>query len=322
MAPLEVKYAGASVFVMLMPFMEQTANYNIIADWQNGPADNPRLRGFDQDLANSGDGDTQFWRNAVHMTNERRASLSSIPYVLCPTRRSGRQGVALGGAEIPHGGTRCNVAANDNIRAYGPFSDYAPVIFVSYESARGTSHRWNNKQDGVDHHWVALTNNGENSMAPDATEGRFNLAPFRRATIPGAGAGSGDGNGRQWQVRDSFSWWRDGTSNQIIFGEKHIPSNGSIGDGSTAWRHDQSFLSAADSNGRDWAVGRTVASTIPLSKATDGGSPRSQRTFGSWHPGICNFLIGDGAIRSVSVSTSGEVLGFLANVRSGRSASL
>jgi len=42
LAPLEVRYAGASVFVMLMPFMEQMPNYEIIANWQNVP---PVIRG-------------------------------------------------------------------------------------------------------------------------------------------------------------------------------------------------------------------------------------------------------------------------------------
>ena len=26
-----------------------------------------------------------------------------------------------------------------------------------------------------------------------------------------------------WASRDTFSWWSDGTSNQVIAGEKHIP---------------------------------------------------------------------------------------------------
>ena len=329
--PLEVKYAGASFFVLVMPFMEQTSNYDIIANWQNGPAGNSTLRGFDQDLANSGDGDTQFWRNRPHMTDQIRVSLSSISYVLCPTRRSGIQGTRTSGDPPPvlENGSNNPIVGNAGIVAYGPFSDYAPVLFASYESVRGTSHRWANKEDGVDHHWIGLPNNHDNSMSPEARtgDGRFNLSALRRASIPGAGReGNWEGNGRLWEVQDSLSWWQDGTSNQIVVGEKHIPRGNRqhstpVGGEARAWRHDQSFLVAADSNGRDWAIGRTVAATIPLSNPQDGGSPRSQRTFGSWHPGVCNFMLGDGSVRAIAVSANPEVLGYAARVDSGRSVS-
>ena len=330
--PLEVKYAGASAFVLVMPYMEQTANYEIIASWKNGPADNPTIRGFHQDLANSGVGDNQFWRNEVHMTDDIRSSLSSIPYVLCPTRRQGRQGTSPTGRELLYDPNPNHaVVGNAKIVAYGPFSDYAPVIFVNYDPLRNRATDPVDKLDGVDFQHVGLGNANGNSLAPDATNGRgvANFSPLRRAVNLAIGTGGfgADGDGRQWQPRDTFGWWQDGTSNQIVFGEKHIPKGNrnnttAIGGDAMAWRHDQSFLCAADSNGRDWAIGRTVAETIPLSNPNEGGSPRSQRTFGSWHTGICNFLIGDGAVRPFSVSTSGEMLGYWGHTSSGRAVSL
>ncbi len=54
-----------------------------------------------------------------------------------------------------------------------------------------------------------------------------------------------------------MSRWVDGTSNQIIFGEKHIPI-GIMGTDTTAFRHDQNYLAASSGNGRDWAIGRAV----------------------------------------------------------------
>jgi len=340
--PLEVKYAGASVFVLTMPFMEQTASYDIFANWKNGTAAAPTTRGFDQDLASSGTGNDTFWRNGVHMTDDIRASLSSIPYVLCPSRRSGRQGTAPTGLAVTAAATN-SIANNNGIIAYGPFSDYAPVIYVDYDLVRNlNSNKFNGKADGVDYQHVGARNNGiadaiNNSLAPDAVNGygRCNVSPLRRASNPSitniTAATSGttvlatEGDGRQWRPRDTIAYWQDGTSNQIVLGEKHIPvgnrtTRTPIGNDVMAWRHDQSFLCTSDS-GRDYAIGRTVAATIPLSGPRDGGNPRSQRTFGSWHPGVCNFLIGDGAVRAFPVSSNPEILGYWGHTSSGQSVS-
>ena len=39
--------------------------------------------------------------------------------------------------------------------------------------------------------------------------------------------------------------------------------------------------------------------------------------FGSWHPGICNFLMGDGRVISLATETDPVVLGQLANRHDG-----
>jgi len=111
-----------------------------------------------------------------------------------------------------------------------------------------------------------------------------------------------------------MSRWVDGTSNQIIFGEKHIPI-GIMGTDAVAWRHDQNYLAATDSNGRDWAIGRAVAEAYPLASPRDTHMP--QRYFGSWHAGVCNFAMGDGSVRAISVTAPGKVVGSLVHVSDG-----
>ncbi|MDR0335521.1 MAG: DUF1559 domain-containing protein [Planctomycetaceae bacterium] len=44
--------------------------------------------------------------------------------------------------------------------------------------------------------------------------------------------------------------------------------------------------------------------------------------FGSAHSGICNFLIGDGSVRSVSVTTPATLMRDLSDVQDGKSVSL
>jgi len=65
---------------------------------------------------------------------------------------------------------------------------------------------------------------------------------------------------------------------------------------------------------------------VPNSSATDDQSPNEPYTgygFGSYHPGVCQFLIGDGAVKSFSDTTSMQnVLVPLANVSSGKSVAM
>ena len=36
-----------------------------------------------------------------------------------------------------------------------------------------------------------------------------------------------------------------------------------------------------------------------------------ERTFGSYHPGICQFVLGDGSVRSIGVNIAPEILRLL-----------
>ena len=44
--------------------------------------------------------------------------------------------------------------------------------------------------------------------------------------------------------------------------------------------------------------------------------------FGSWHPGVCQFVLGDGAVRGVSSTTANSVLYSMSCVRDGLSVAL
>jgi prepilin-type N-terminal cleavage/methylation domain-containing protein len=106
-----------------------------------------------------------------------------------------------------------------------------------------------------------------------------------------------------WRSRTNLSSLSDGTSNTILVGEKHVrPSTfgQALGD------------FAAYNGGRD--VPRNVARCggpgFPIAKV-----PRSdiepERTFGSYHPGICQFVMGDGSVRSIGVDLSPDILRLL-----------
>ena len=102
-----------------------------------------------------------------------------------------------------------------------------------------------------------------------------------------------------WSSRTSFKSLVDGTSNTILVGEKHVrpsrygiaPEDGAVYNGD----HPGNFS-------------RCGGPGYPLARfPTD----RFQVNFGSSHPGVVNFVLGDGSVRGVSVQISTDTLGRL-----------
>jgi len=148
-----------------------------------------------------------------------------------------------------------------------------------------------------------------------------------------------------------MGWWSDGTSNQIIFGEKHIPiSRFEItyydydvgpeppGIASAYYTFDSSYiiLTNHDYWGRSSYV-RNVWNTASMAseptiftaanflflRPTEGERSNGHNVaFSSWHPGTCNFLLGDGSVRGVSVTTPYRLISFLGCVNDGNSVAL
>ena len=124
--------------------------------------------------------------------------------------------------------------------------------------------------------------------------------------------------------RDTMSWWQDGTSNQLVVGEKHIPINRLNVCRLDRWNQgDCSFLTGNDSN---QSVGRNMFRDHRLARSPNDydrdhndDSTVTGYGFGSYHPGICQFLFGDGAVRSISNATPlNTILCPLAEVNDGQ----
>jgi len=283
----------ASFWCFIWPFVEQQALHDMIQDRcvvanpnnPTSPVEAAQLNAQWYLVVNG----YNFW---ARLTAQERSGLGSVPYMKCPSRRGGLAVTNMDGI----GNARI---ASTGAGPSGPQGDYAFVASTM-----------------IDGWWVYNTNGAENAAAVSLQ------SPFRTAIETGIAWGG------KWSPRDNFSWVADGLSNQIFTGEKHIPPDrlGKCGTTLTpdgAGYRDQddcSYLVASQ-----WAVAgvRAIVSNratssnpalagyfeYPLSNPNDHRDDPDKTAlyhygFGGPHPGVTQFLLGDGSVRSFSVSTS------------------
>lgn len=286
--PIGTGTGRMSLHVVLYPYMEQTVLYDVVISTA-------------QPLTwNSNDTDTwirlrtDWWRNGL--TEDQRRGFGSISTYICPTRRSG--GV--------------HVVDHPTYDLSGPLGDFIAVIRYRY-----------NSEDNLN--WQRWSEYYTSANRQDRQYGPFRAAKRGSANVI-----------QNWSPMDTISWWSDGTSNQLLFGEKHVPANniGICENSDRSWDCPYTYSDGDQNSARNFNVGRPIhpisaaGSPEPITKGpyefTDQTRPRSNNlySFGSAHSGICNFLIGDGAVRAVSVTTARDILVALSDVSDGKSASL
>jgi type II secretory pathway pseudopilin PulG len=317
--------ATTSLFPLIYPFMEQQNLYQIMSDANTAAAGTDA--NAQQKLLCSYN--TTWWDLLDTVDPTIQKGFGSVPLVRCPTRRGGGTLIAN------------EITGTSAFR--GPQSDYA-VIFttidygeVSYSAAGTARGAW------FDHNHIGFGKKGNADI---------HIGPFRVAIT--------DTVQKYWTPRDTMSWWQDGNSNQFIIVEKHIPQS-VIGKctGSVATHEDAvtvgdgSYLNAGTWQGG--ASGRlflyrngsaTGTPTMGSYNVTGGGlarpsdyeidsfmaafpaaansRPSSLReiNFGSSHQGVCYFVLGDGAVRAIAVTTPIRILAAYATVCDGESVSL
>ena len=97
----------------------------------------------------------------------------------------------------------------------------------------------------------------------------------------------------------------DGTSNTIMIGEKHIPQDK---------LYDPNMDAVAYSSGIQNSYHRRGGPSWPLAQSIT--TPINSQ-FGSWHPGVVQFVLGDGSVRGIRTSLPGTTLGYLTNINDG-----
>ena len=105
-----------------------------------------------------------------------------------------------------------------------------------------------------------------------------------------------------WSSRTRFASITDGLSNTLFVGEKHVPL-GKFG------REDNGDGSIYNGDPLNENAARPAGERYPLARFPD---EPYKINFGSYHAGICQFALGDGSVRPLPTSISGQILRVLA----------
>ncbi len=297
--------------ILLFPFLEQTAIYEVFTRAGNN---------FNQDM------NRVFWGVPGYavttgantsFTEDEKIKLARIPSYRCPTRRA------------PTGEYRVvseDTAVDEWCVRNGPRGDYA---FVCLTDEPRTGISWQ-------HSAANIPKNISDTNFMPRVDAMLSVcrAPCRENPT---------GNDWvTWYPRDTFARIVDGTSNTAILGEKHISAvnlnlcnNNATTNPTDGYQQDCAYSNTwvtgswGDGwNGRGFGWGFTTggAGHVGLSRGPDDridGQPGNS-SFGSWHPGICQFLFCDGAVLPVrNTISSGSmddhgILLMLADVSDGK----
>ena len=338
--PICVFGFGQSIFPLLWPYCEQQANADLMDAKGNHYAAGSGMRNAHGHW---------FFRQSLNA--EERTALSSVPYMKCPSRRAGMQML-----EVAADGTENPVA--------GPRGDYCTIVAKRDGITIDGSPNW------PGHDWIRGITFFIGTTSPEygwTQGGRQSLqrGPFRLPSItfapdiPPWGGTHGDyiydhDKITSWTPGDTMSRWRDGTSNQIVFAEKHIPSwalglqnsdGANFHADNTQYTWDITYTGALINW---WDSGYARASIDPtpyLSNIqTIARSPKEpseqvrqaansqgliaapawgiEYGLGSYHPGTLNLALGDGSVRGCSVTINSLIIAALCNVSDGVAVSL
>jgi prepilin-type N-terminal cleavage/methylation domain-containing protein len=127
--------------------------------------------------------------------------------------------------------------------------------------------------------------------------------------MPASGNAAFNASGPGAQVlrftsQTDFASIRDGSSNTLLIGEKHIRPNSLHGKS-----EDRSIYDSGNANNFRRFIGYDATDQHPLvADPSDQSGPLANQRFGSAHPQICQFVFGDGSVRGVSVAASLDTL--------------
>ena len=340
--PFITSDGGPTVIVRLLPFLEQQSLHEL----------NPPETWSPHTYYEGGSNFVGKSHNWATMSDADKRAYGSVSFLKCPTRRSG-YAYATGPAGPQ--GTRP-----------GPQGDYVPVLYYrdhrtdqipAGQTTATLMWEWQEPTRSLEF----LYNNWTSSNFWDMgyprwiASGRLKNSPFMPIHFSPSAAFQpwqaewevdsswGNSSGpwtnwrRQWSCPNTMTSWRDGMSNQLIYGEKYIlPSM--VGrceiesqDYPAAPRIARSDCSLFYHGWDNQNAGAIPLTNYPFGVLVKGPNDINLNAwaegigtygFGSYHTGVSNFAFGDGSVRGVSVNTRDIILLMLADCADGGAASL
>lgn len=116
-----------------------------------------------------------------------------------------------------------------------------------------------------------------------------------------------------WKSQTNFASVTDGLSNTSVLAEKYVPTSSinmhaNVGDGTLYYWHVNDW--------KTWMIIRN--SKFPLVRGTNITQGEYRKSLGSYHPGICQFLMADGSVKNVTNNVNPEFTLLMADRRDGR----
>jgi type II secretory pathway pseudopilin PulG len=311
--PVNIFAGKGSVFNMLYPYIEKQILWDII----NDPTANFLTR---QSQTNGGTGSIgggTYWKA---LSEEQKKAFAIVSIYFCPSR-----------------GTRPPTV----VAQPGPRCDYAAVI---------TKHNV-----GYWSEYVFMGTRTDSKVNDYTSPLRVAACEFYATTATGTPVSGNSASHydkvKNWSERDNISWWSDGTSNQIVIGEKHIPAwalgkDAASGSGDTqcalyCWDGGYFSLFPNYGNAGVCTAGRgvfvdgrvpfangpndsrtpyglpTIGAGIAGTPAAGIASVSGGFSWGSSHPGIISFIMGDGSVHAFPTTISPNVVYNFARVNDG-----
>jgi len=315
--PVTLYAQRLTIYTFLYPYIEQMALHTLCSTCDNDflgkapatPIITAEISATTAPGAPNGD-----WFNGSDVCDNKRASLSSVSIYRCPS--------GLGGHRTN------NSSAAGLLR--GPLSDYAALVAkvnTPVDPRPGKTQ--------TDRFMVAGADGG------DSDQGTW-FSPFKipgnlrwnnganLATEAGIAASFNHGNRIvDWTLSNDIGWWQDGSSNQFLFSEKHIPSWAALDSTIEAARWNGTYMwgtSGYNSHGfaRFVSDDSNLVAQSPQDPATPVNTNPSgvSQTLGSSHPGTINTLLGDGSVRGIAKTTEPVMIWRLTHVSDGEVTSL
>ena len=316
-------WSRATFWTLIQPYLEQQAVYDQLAGTRGLTANSDGIASYiesrdyaastvENNMANNFPGGAADRATGI----EYLRSLARISVYYCPSRRAAKGQLTQGARRtLAHA---CNDGGSEGqgytVFAFGPPSDYAivggaysnlPATSLKPTTLEGTGSLMDPDAWLISVDKPAATRDAGSSYPDWESWADREFCPFRSASHSQVtnNAINNLETLKTWTPRDEIAWWQDGTSNQIIVGEKHMrPADmyTTIVDATWLWSNQHT------SHGTyRWFQNPYQHLASPSITSVPGSlfCQLEHQRFGSWHPGTTMFLMGDGAVRSFSLTT-------------------